>query len=85
MKDSYITLWAEPVTPARTRAGLSATFKARFPVISHLAAPIFVRIMSGMIKKDMAGLKELCETGKIAAAGLSRQAANASRLPSAAA
>jgi hypothetical protein len=67
MKDTYITLTAEPLSPTRTRAALHATFKPRIPVLSRLAWPVFVATMKGMIRKDMAGLKELCETGKVSA------------------
>jgi hypothetical protein len=34
--------------------------------VSHIATPIFVHLMKSDIRKDMAGLKELCETGKVA-------------------
>ena len=36
-------------------------------MISTIARPVFVRIMKGFLRKDMAGLKELCETGHVAA------------------
>jgi hypothetical protein len=35
-------------------------------VLSHVAAPLFVRLMKSDVRKEMAGLKELCETGKVA-------------------
>jgi hypothetical protein len=66
MKDMYITLQAISLGQNRARAELRAKFKPRIPVISTLIRPIFIRIMKGDIKKDMAGLKELCETGRVA-------------------
>lgn len=66
MKDIYITLAAIPLSENRTRCELRAKFKPRIPVLSSIARPLFVRLMSSDIKKDMAGLKELCETGRVA-------------------
>jgi hypothetical protein len=37
------------------------------PAVSSLLLWLFGRTMKTNIKKDMAGLKELCETGKVAA------------------
>ncbi len=65
MKDTYITLHAIPLSDSRSRAELRASFKPAWPIISTLMRPIFVRMMSRDINKDMLGLKELCETGRV--------------------
>jgi hypothetical protein len=67
MKDLYFTLHAIPASETSTRCELRAIFKPAIPVISTLIRPIFVRMMKSDINKDMAGLKELCETGRVAA------------------
>jgi hypothetical protein len=66
MKDVYITLAAEPLSEVRTRASLRAMFRPRIPIVSHIARPVFVAMMKRSIRRDMAGLKELCETGAVA-------------------
>jgi hypothetical protein len=65
IKDTFITSEAVPLGDGRTRAALYATFQPRFPVLSHLATPVFTWLMKSDIKKDMAGLKEFCETGTV--------------------
>lgn len=67
MKDVYFTLQAIPVSEKRTRAELRAIFAPNWPVISSLLRPVFIRLMRNDIRKDMAALKELCETGRVAA------------------
>jgi Protein of unknown function (DUF2652)/Polyketide cyclase / dehydrase and lipid transport len=67
MKDTCITMEARPLDEKRTKASLFATFQPRIPVLSHLATPVFIRLMKGDIRKDWAALKEYCETGKVAA------------------
>ena len=66
MKDIYITLGTESLGQGRSRAYFYWIFKPRIPVISHLATPVFRWYARRDIKKDMAGLKELCETGTVA-------------------
>jgi hypothetical protein len=67
MKDIYVTVQAIPLSENRTRCELRAIFKPAIPVVSTLIRPIFIRVMKSDINKDMAGLKELCETGHVAA------------------
>ena len=67
MKDVYFTLQAIPLSPNKTRAELRAIFAPNWPVISSLLRPVFMRVMGNDIRKDMAALKELCETGRVAA------------------
>ncbi len=67
MKDIYITMQAIPLSENRTRCELRGIFKPAVPIVSHLMRPIFVRVISSDVKKDLAGLKELCETGHVAA------------------
>jgi hypothetical protein len=67
MKDIYTTIAAEPLPGDRTLASLRAVMRPRIPVLSHLASPVFKFMMRRSIGKDMRGLKELCETGKVAA------------------
>ena len=66
MKDVYTTLQAVPLSEARTRCELRAKFKPAYPVVSTLAKPVFKYMMKSFIAKDMAALKELCETGRVA-------------------
>jgi len=66
MKDIYVTLQAIPLSDGRSRCELRSVFKPAIPVVSTLARPLFIRMMKGDIVKDMAGLKELCETGRVA-------------------
>lgn len=75
MKDVYFTLQAIPLSEHKTRAELRAIFAPNYPVVSALLRPVFIRLMKSDITKDMAGLKELCETGKVAAR--EREAASA--------
>lgn len=67
MKDIYFTTQAIPVSENTSKCELRAIFKPAIPVISTLMRPLFIRLMKSDIKKDMAGLKELCETGHVAA------------------
>jgi hypothetical protein len=67
MKDVYITMQAIPLSENRTRCELRGMFKPAIPVISTLLRPLFIRVTRSDVRKDMAGLKELCETGKVAA------------------
>jgi hypothetical protein len=67
MKDIYVTLHAIPIAEERTRCELRAKFKPGIPVLSSIARPVFIRMMKSDIKKDMVALKELCETGRVAA------------------
>jgi hypothetical protein len=67
MKDVYVTMQAIPLGDDRSRCELRAMFKPAVPVLSTLARPLFIRLMKSDIAKDMAGLKELCETGRVAA------------------
>ena len=67
MKDIYITMQAIPLSENSTRCELRAIFKPAIPVISTLIRPIFIRVMKSDVSKDLAGLKELCETGHVAA------------------
>ena len=67
MKDTYTTLQAIPLSENTSRCELRAIFKPAIPVISTLMRPIFLRMMKSDIKKEMAALKELCETGRVAA------------------
>ena len=66
VKDVYVTLEAVPFGDTQTRATVYATFQPRIPVISHLLTPVFIRLMRSAIEKDMRGLREFCETGKVA-------------------
>jgi hypothetical protein len=66
MKDIFITVGAEPLEEGRSRGFLYATFKPRYPVLSHVLRPFFKWYMGRDIKKDMAGLKEFCERGSVA-------------------
>lgn len=66
MKDAYSTLVATPISSDRTRAAMYATYKPAIPVVSHVIAPYFKRVMKTMTNKDMNGLKEFCETGTVA-------------------
>lgn len=67
MKDVVITMQAISLGEGRSRCELRARFKPRWPVISTLMRPVFIRLMTSDIKKDMLGLKELCETGSVSA------------------
>ncbi|MEO8456388.1 MAG: DUF2652 domain-containing protein [Chloroflexota bacterium] len=66
MKDIYFTLQAIPLSENKTRAELRAIYKPAIPVVSTLLRPVFYRMMKSDITKDIAGLKELCETGSVA-------------------
>jgi hypothetical protein len=67
MKDIYVTMQVIPLSESTSRCELRAIFKPAIPVISTLMRPLFVRLMKSDVSKDMAGLKELCETGHVAA------------------
>jgi Protein of unknown function (DUF2652) len=67
MKDIYFTMQAIPLSENNTRCELRAIFKPAIPVIYALMRPMFLRLMKSDISKDMSGLKELCETGHVAA------------------
>jgi hypothetical protein len=67
MKDIYFTMQPIPTSENTTRCEMRAIFKPAIPVVSTLLRPIFVSKMKSDITKDMAGLKELCETGRVAA------------------
>jgi hypothetical protein len=67
LKDIHMTMQAEALDEGRTRAHLFATAKPRYPVVSHLAWPVFLWMLKRDVKKDIAGLKEFCETGRVAA------------------
>lgn len=60
VKDTYITMEAKP-SPSGTRASLYAAFKPGIPIVSHIAMPIFIRMMKRDVEKDMRGLKAFCE------------------------
>jgi hypothetical protein len=66
VKNSYVTMQAEPLPNGRTQAALYSTFDPGVPVIGPLVKPLFVRMMKSLTNKDMAGLKEFCETGAVA-------------------
>ncbi len=61
-KDCYVTVGADPLPNGRTLALLYATVAPGIPLISHIALPIMLRIMMSSVRKDMAGLKVLCES-----------------------
>lgn len=67
MKDVYVTSQAIPMSENTSKCELRAILKPAIPVISTLIRPLFIRLMKSDISKDMACLKELCETGKVAA------------------
>jgi hypothetical protein len=67
VKDIYITLQAIPLSENRSRCELRGIFKPAIPVVSTLLRPVFIHMMRSDIRKDLAGLKELCETGRVAA------------------
>ncbi len=67
MKDVYMTFQAESTGPGKSRAHFYGKLKPRIPVVSHVAWPVFLWMLKRDVKKDMAGLKEYCETGKVAA------------------
>lgn len=67
MKDIYITTQAIPLSDNTSKCELRAIFKPAIPVFSTLIRPMFIRLMKSDITKDMAALKELCETGEVAA------------------
>lgn len=77
MKDIYITTQAIPLSESTSRCELRAIFKPGIPVVSTLIRPVFIRLMKSDISKDMAALKELCETGKVSAR--EREAAEAAK------
>jgi hypothetical protein len=62
VKDRYITAGVETLGDDRCRVYFYLTFEPGIPVVSHLALPIVSRIMAGSIRKDLAGLKALCES-----------------------
>lgn len=66
MKDTLITMSAEPLDEGRTRAVFRSSFRPGIPVVSHLGMPVFAHMMRREIGKDLAGLKEMCETGRVA-------------------
>lgn len=66
MKDVYVTLQAIPLSDTRTRVELRAIFKPAVPLLSHAAWPVFIWKLKRDIDKDMRGLQEFCETGRVA-------------------
>ena len=85
MKEIYFTIQAIPLSEPTTRCEMRAIFKPAIPVISTLMRPMFIRLMKSDISKDMAGLKELCETGHVAAVNAARMSDEARLRPDAAA
>ncbi|HUF54194.1 MAG TPA: DUF2652 domain-containing protein [Dehalococcoidia bacterium] len=65
MKDTIITSSVEPAGEERTEVVFRARFRPGIPLLSHLALPIFARLIKGEMWKDLAGLKEMCEGGKV--------------------
>jgi hypothetical protein len=66
MKDIYFTMQAIPLSDNSSRFEMYAIFKPAIPVISTFLRPLFIHLMKSDLNKDMAGLKELCETGHVA-------------------
>jgi hypothetical protein len=62
VKDCYFTIGVEPLGDDHCRAYFYVTFKPGIPVVSHLALPIVIRMMTRSIRKDLGGLKALCES-----------------------
>jgi hypothetical protein len=67
LDETYTTREAVPLSGGGTRAATHFTYRLKMPVVSSLLLWLFGRSMKTNIKKDMAGLKEFCETGKVAA------------------
>lgn len=65
MKNVYATMHAEALPNGSTRAALYSTFQPAIPVVGPLIKPVFTRMMKKLTSKDMAGLKEFCETGTV--------------------
>jgi hypothetical protein len=65
MKDILTTVHAEELPDGRTRVHFHASFGPRIPVVSQVLGPAWVWLMKRDLRKDMAGLKELCETGGV--------------------
>ena len=61
VKDCYLTAGVEPLGEDRCQAYFYLTFEPGIPVVSHLALPILSRMIGRSIRKDLAGLKALCE------------------------
>ncbi len=67
MKDAYITFQVIPLSEIRSRCEVRVMFSPAIPVLTSLLRPILRRMMKRDMKKDFAGLKEFCETGRVAA------------------
>ncbi len=65
MKDIYVTAQVIPLSDAKSRCEIRATLKPAIPLLSSLARPLLIRLMKSDLTKDMARLKEFCETGKV--------------------
>jgi hypothetical protein len=61
LKETYLTMAAQPLDEGRTRACFFATYEPRWPVVSHIALPVFHWLMKRNVAKDMVSLKEYCE------------------------